>query len=53
VEDRDDVKAFFASHKVPDTEHALQHAEESIDGCIELRKLQQPNLDKWIADQPK
>jgi aminopeptidase N/puromycin-sensitive aminopeptidase len=50
---RDDVKAFFAEHRVPDSERALKHAVESIDGCIELRRLQEPNLDKWIAAQPK
>jgi aminopeptidase N len=53
AEARDDVTAFFAAHKVPDAEHALQHAVESINGCIELRRLQGPNLDKWIAAQPK
>jgi aminopeptidase N len=53
VEDRDDVSAFFATHKVPAAEHALQHAIEHINGCIELRSLQQPNLDKWLAAQPK
>jgi aminopeptidase N/puromycin-sensitive aminopeptidase len=50
---RDDVKSFYASHKVPDTDRALKHAVEAIDGCIELRTLQQPNLDKWIAEQGK
>jgi len=53
VESRDDVQAFFATHKVPDAERGMKHAVESINGCIELRKLQQPNLDKWIAAQPK
>jgi aminopeptidase N len=53
VEDRDDVSAFFATHKVPAAEHALQHAIEHINGCIELRSLQQPNLDKWLAAHPK
>jgi len=52
-EDRDDVQAFFAEHKIPDAERALKHSIESINGCIELRRLQQPNLDKWIAAQPK
>jgi aminopeptidase N len=51
--DRDDVIAFFATHKVPAAEHALQHAVEHINGCIELRSLQQANLDKWLAAQPK
>jgi aminopeptidase N/puromycin-sensitive aminopeptidase len=53
AEARDDVQAFFADHKVPSAERAQKHAIESINGCIELRSLQQPNLDKWIAAQPK
>jgi aminopeptidase N/puromycin-sensitive aminopeptidase len=53
AETRDDVQAFFADHKVPSADRALKHAIESINGCIELRKLQEPNLDQWIAAQPK
>jgi aminopeptidase N len=53
VEDRDDVAAFFATHKVPAAEHALQHAIEHINGCIEFRSLQQANLDEWLAAQQK
>ena len=53
VEARDDVTAFFATHKVPAAERTLKHAIEHINGCIELRSLQQPNLDKWLAAQPK
>ena len=52
VEDREDVKNFFASHKAPATDVALQHAIEHIDGCIEFRQLQEPNLKKWLAGQP-
>jgi len=47
------VQAFFAEHKVPSADHALQHAIESINGCIELRASQEPNLQKWIASQGK
>jgi aminopeptidase N/puromycin-sensitive aminopeptidase len=53
VEARDDVKAFFTEHKVPSADRALKHSIESIDGCIELRALQEPNLKQWIAAQPK
>jgi aminopeptidase N/puromycin-sensitive aminopeptidase len=53
VTDRDDVKAFFATHKVPSSDRALKHAIEHIDGCIELRTQQEPNLQKWLAAQPK
>jgi aminopeptidase N len=52
AEARESVKTFFADHKVPSTDRALKHAIESIDGCIELRNLQEPNLQKWIAAQP-
>ncbi len=50
---RDEVEAFFAAHNVPSSEHALKHAVERINGCIELRSLQEPNLKQWIAAQPK
>jgi aminopeptidase N/puromycin-sensitive aminopeptidase len=48
---RDDVKSFFATHKVPAADKALKHAIEHIDGCIELRTLQEPNLKQWLATQ--
>jgi aminopeptidase N/puromycin-sensitive aminopeptidase len=50
---REDVKAFFTEHKVPSADRALKHSIENIDGCIELRALQEPNLKQWIAAQPK
>lgn len=50
---REDVKSFFASHKVAAADKSLQHAMERIDGCIELRTLQEPNLKQWLAAQPK
>ena len=53
AEARDDVKAFFTEHKVPSADRALKHSIESIDGCIELRSLQEPNLKQWIAAQGK
>ena len=53
AEDRDDVQAFFKSHRVPDADRALKHAVESINGCIEMRQLQEPNLKQWIASQGK
>jgi len=50
---RASVEAFFSTHKVAASDKALKHAIESIDGCIELRKLQGPNLKQWLAAQPK
>ncbi len=46
---RDDVKSFFAAHPVPASEAALRHALENINGCVELRRLQEPKLDAWLA----
>jgi len=48
--DREDVKRFFAAHKVAASERALTLAVNSIDGCIELRSLQEPKLNKWLAE---
>ena len=50
---RASVEKFFAAHKVPAADQSLKHALESIDGCIELRKLQEPKLKQWLAAQPK
>jgi aminopeptidase N/puromycin-sensitive aminopeptidase len=51
AEARDDVKSFLASHPVPAADSTLRHSLEHIDGCIELRQLQEPNLKKWLAAQ--
>jgi aminopeptidase N len=53
VDERDDVEKFFSAHKLPESDVPLKRAIESINGCIELRALQQPSLDQWIATQPK
>jgi aminopeptidase N/puromycin-sensitive aminopeptidase len=48
---RDSVKNFFSTHKVPASDMSLKHSLEHIDGCIELRALQEPNLKQWLATQ--
>jgi hypothetical protein len=50
---RNDVVQFFSTHKVPDADQALKHAIERINGCIELRNLQGPQLKAWLASQGK
>lgn len=52
IEARNDVESFFAAHKLATTERTLQHAIESINGCIEFRALQGENLKRWLATQP-
>jgi aminopeptidase N/puromycin-sensitive aminopeptidase len=48
---RSSVEKFFAAHKVAASDKALKHAIESIDGCIELRNLQEPKLKQWLGSQ--
>jgi aminopeptidase N/puromycin-sensitive aminopeptidase len=49
---REDVQSFFASHPVPASDVELRHAVEHINGCIEFRALQQPQLATWLSTQP-
>jgi len=50
---RDDVQSFFTAHPVPAAETELKHAIERINGCIEMRGLQEPRLKQWLAEQAK
>jgi len=50
--DRENVQGFFTAHKVAAADVSLRHALESIDGCVELRRLQEPELKTWLAAQP-
>ncbi len=49
--DRDDVQQWFADHKVASADQTAKHVIERINGCIELRSLQEDNLNKWLAAQ--
>jgi aminopeptidase N len=46
---RDDVEKFFSAHKVAAADQALKHSIERINGCIELRALQESKLKDWLA----
>ncbi len=50
---RDSVEQFFAEHKVAAADSALRHAIEVINGCIEFRTMQEPQLQSWLSAQPK
>ena len=52
AESREDVRNFFSTHKVEDADRALHAAIEAIDGCIQFRQQQEPNLKKWLAAHP-
>ncbi len=53
AEGRTSVEQFFSTHKVASSDKSLKHALERIDGCVELRTLQEPNLKKWLETQHK
>jgi aminopeptidase N/puromycin-sensitive aminopeptidase len=49
--DREDVQQFFSTHKVASADQGVKHSIERINGCIELRTLQEDNLKQWLATQ--
>jgi alanyl aminopeptidase len=48
VEMRDDIKQFFTDHRAPGAERALQQSLERISSCIEFKKLQGGNMQKFL-----
>jgi aminopeptidase N/puromycin-sensitive aminopeptidase len=50
---REQVQSFFSTHKVAAADRSLRQAIERINGCIELRSLQEPQLKTWLAAQPQ
>lgn len=46
---RDDIKGFFATHKLPAASRALDQTIESINNCIAIREKQTPALTAWLA----
>jgi aminopeptidase N len=53
VKQRDEVAAFFATHKVDASERTLAKAIDSMDDCIQMRATQEPNLHQWLETQAK
>ncbi len=49
VEQGDEVRGFFATHKVESSDRALAKALDSIDDCVRLKAAQEPNLRAWLA----
>jgi aminopeptidase N len=45
---RDEVKQFFAAHRAPGAERALQQSLERMNNCIEFKQLQGANFQKWL-----
>jgi aminopeptidase N len=51
VAERDDVQAFFKTHKVENAERALKQAYNASSDCITLRKTEEPKLKLWLDAQ--
>jgi aminopeptidase N len=45
----EDIRQFFATHKVPDAERTLQQTLERIAACIRLSAAQAPRLEAWLT----
>jgi aminopeptidase N len=48
IEKHDEIKQFFATHRAPGAERALQQSLERITNCIEFKQLQGNNLRKFF-----
>ena len=48
VEKRDEVQSFFAAHPVEAAERSLKKSVDSINDCVRLRAVQEPNLKAWL-----
>ena len=51
--ERDDVRAFFATHEAPGAERALAQALERIDTCIALRSQHASAVASWLSLHPR
>jgi aminopeptidase N len=49
VEQRDEVKNFFTTHKVDAADRTLAKSLDGIDACVRLRAAQEPRLREWLA----
>ncbi len=45
---RDEAASFFAAHPVQAADRTLRQSLDSIDACVQLRALQEPNLKQWL-----
>jgi aminopeptidase N len=48
---RDEVKQFFATHRAPGAERALQQSLERMSNCIEFKQVQGKNFEEWLLQQ--
>jgi aminopeptidase N len=48
VEKHDEIQQFFATHRAPGAERALQQSLERITNCVEFKQLQGDNMQKFL-----
>jgi aminopeptidase N len=48
IEKHDEIKQFFAAHRAPGAERALQQSLERITTCVEFKQLQSDNMQKFL-----
>jgi aminopeptidase N len=48
---RDDIKSFFAAHRLPAAERTLGQTIERIDNCIALRTSQTSAVESWLRSR--
>jgi aminopeptidase N/puromycin-sensitive aminopeptidase len=46
---RDDSQKFLADQKIPGSQRDLANARERVNACIDLRRLQQSNLSRFLS----
>jgi aminopeptidase N len=47
---RDQVKDFYAAHKIEAAERTYRQSIERIDSCVDLKLQQEPQLASWLGD---
>jgi aminopeptidase N len=52
VSERDEVKAFFATHPVEAAERTLAKSLDSIDECVRRRAVERPQMRLWLEEHP-
>jgi aminopeptidase N/puromycin-sensitive aminopeptidase len=52
IEKRDEIKQFFATHRAPGAERALQQSLQRINSCVEFKQLQTDNMQKFLRSIP-
>ena len=51
-EKHDEIKQFFADHRAPGAERALQQSLQRITSCVEFKQLQAENMQKFLHQAP-